>query len=415
VRESFDARSGNANVRNTNIAVRGGADTWRGDGGKRFAHLGGRDGAEIALSGFMWNQARIVCLEARPLDIPLRSPFGIAGGAQTRAANALVILELSDGTIGLGEAAPFPAYNGETQEQALRVVADASGAVVGREAGLGNWRQVASAFRTAGGANSGAAQCAFEMALLDALNTRAELPMWKYFGGADHTLETDMTVTTGSPASSAEAARAIRQRGMRTIKVKVGGKAGTAHDLARLRAIHAAAPDADLILDGNAGLSRADAADLVLGLKSAGIAPILLEQWLERDDLRGARELAERSGWRLAADEAARTAEDVARLAEARAAQVVNIKLMKAGVAEALDLAQAARKHGLGLMIGGNVESRLAMTCSACFAAGAGGFEFVDLDTPLFLAEDPFVGGMRYDAARISLGEISAGLGMRLA
>ena len=33
---------------------------------------------------------------------------------------------------------------------------------------------------------------------------------------------------------------------------------------------------------------------------------------------------------------------------------------------------------GLGLMIGGNVESILAMTVSACFAAGQGGFSFVD-------------------------------------
>lgn len=354
-------------------------------------------------------------MEAGPLNIPLRAPFGIAGGAQDLARNALVHVELSDGTRGIGEAAPFPAYNGETQAQVLRVFAGVGAAVVGREAGLGNWREVAGAFRAAGGEESGAAQCAFEMALLDALSRRAGVPLWKFFGGAGSGLETDMTVTTGTPDESATAAREIRERGMRTIKVKVGGKAGPAHDLERLRAIHDAAPEASLILDGNASLTRAEAAELVRGLKAAGITPVLLEQWLAKDDLAGARELAGFSGWRLAADEAACTAEDVARLAEAGAAQVVNIKLMKTGIAGALEVAQAARTRGLGLMIGGNVESRLAMTCAACFAAGLGGFEFVDLDTPLFLASDPFVGGMRYEAARISLGDISVGLGMDLA
>jgi len=44
-------------------------------------------------------------------------------------------------------------------------------------------------------------------------------------------------------------------------------------------------------------------------------------------------------------------------------------------------------------MVGGNVESLLAMTYSACFAAGQGGFDFADLDTPLFLASNPFDGG----------------------
>lgn len=99
----------------------------------------------------------------------------------------------------------------------------------------------------------------------------------------------------------------------------------------------------------------------------------------------------------MAADEAACTAEDVRRIAQAGAAQIINIKLMKAGVAEALDLVAAARESGLGLMIGGNVESILAMTVSACFACGLGGFSYADLDTPLFLATNPFDGGFTLD------------------
>ena len=63
-------------------------------------------------------------------------------------------------------------------------------------------------------------------------------------------------------------------------------------------------------------------------------------------------------------------------------------------------------------MIGGNIESILAMTVSACFAAGQGGFRFADLDTPLFLAENPFEGGYRLDGGRISVAHIAAGHGV---
>jgi hypothetical protein len=64
-------------------------------------------------------------------------------------------------------------------------------------------------------------------------------------------------------------------------------------------------------------------------------------------------------------------------------------------------------------MIGGNVESILAMTVSACFAAGLGGFNFADLDTPLFLASNPFVGGFALKGGKISVAHISAGHGVQ--
>ena len=57
-------------------------------------------------------------LSAAPLDIALHTPFGIAGGSADVAHNLLVTVELADGTLGYGEAAPFPPFNGETQAMA---------------------------------------------------------------------------------------------------------------------------------------------------------------------------------------------------------------------------------------------------------------------------------------------------------
>jgi L-Ala-D/L-Glu epimerase len=63
-------------------------------------------------------------------------------------------------------------------------------------------------------------------------------------------------------------------------------------------------------------------------------------------------------------------------------------------------------------MIGGMVESTLAMTASASLAAGLGGFEFVDLDTPLFMRDAPTRGGFRQSGPELELAHISAGHGV---
>jgi L-alanine-DL-glutamate epimerase-like enolase superfamily enzyme len=349
-------------------------------------------------------------LRVAPLDIALRAPFGIARGAQETAANALVTVELSDGTLGWGEAAPFQAYNGETQAAAIAALSRAAAWLPGRDAA--DWRAIAADFRAWGGTGCGSARCALETALVDAVARRDGIPLWKLFGGAGTELRTDMTVTTGTPADAAEAARSIRRRGIRVIKAKVGGAGGAAADLERISAILEAAPGSPLVLDGNAGMDRRRARELVGGLKARGIDPILLEQWLPAGDLEGMRALGAESGWRVAADEGVATAEDAARAVAAGAAAVFNIKLMKAGVAEALKVVSIAREAGIGLMIGGNIESVLGMSMSACFAAGLGGFEFADLDTPFFMAENPFEGGYSVDGDRVSVGPITAGHGV---
>ena len=348
----------------------------------------------------------------RSLTIPLTSPFGISGGSQEAARNVLVEVRLADGSVGLGEGAPFPAYNGETQDQAMEALRRVPACLIGRDAR--EWEERGREADAALGGAPGSARAALEMALLDAVCRSDKEPLWRYFGGCDSVLETDMTVTTGSVIEAGFAAAHIRRQGIRTIKVKVGGKGGLALDLARLDAIAAAAPGAPLILDGNAAFGLSEALELAEGIRRLGLVPVLLEQWLGKDDLDSMRILGERTGWTQAADESVASVADVERLHKARAVQVVNIKLMKCGLGEAIRVARAARRLGLRLMIGGNVESILAMTVSASLAIGMGGFAFADLDTPFFLAENPFEGGFTVAAGRLCLEREAPGHGVSL-
>jgi L-alanine-DL-glutamate epimerase-like enolase superfamily enzyme len=347
-------------------------------------------------------------LLVEPLTIALKKPFGIAGGAQVRAENVLVTVELVDGTRGYGEAAPFPAFNGETQAGAIAAVNAARPAVEGAD--VRSYRAIAAAIRPLVG-GAGSARCALETAVLDALTKHAGLPLWAFFGGAERSLSTDVTITVGSIAEARDEATAFTKQGFSRLKVKIG--AGSfLDDLARVTAIHEAAPRAGLILDGNGGLSAKAAIHLVEALDALGIKPILLEQPVPGDDWEGLVEVSRKAGIPVAADESAATAADARRIAETGAAQVINIKLMKSGVIEALAIAEVARASGIALMIGGMVEATLAMSMSACFAAGLGGFAFVDLDTPLFLAEEPFSGGYALLGERMDLEPITRGHGV---
>lgn len=71
----------------------------------------------------------------------------------------------------------------------------------------------------------------------------------------------------------------------------------------------------------------------------------------------------------MAADESCRSAADARRIAENGIANVLNIKLAKCGVAEALETVAIAKEHGLELMMGGMVRIS-CFTKSQCVKLG---------------------------------------------
>jgi len=363
------------------------------------------------------SESTIETVRARAWDVELTEPFGIATGAQYVARNVLVEVVLADGTGGIGEAAPFPAVNGETQEAALSAVARAAPLLVGLDAA--SWLRTGAVLRERIG-ETPSALAALESAALDAHLRRIGTSLWKFFGGAEPSLETDITIVTGTAARAGAAAREARADGFRTLKIKVGG-APLDHDFERLDAVVRAAPDARLVLDANGSMTPDDAVELVARVGKERVA--LFEQPTAPADLDGLRAVRERTAVAVAADESVQRAADVGALVRARAADVVNVKISKCGLSAAYDLCAAARAAGLGLMIGGMVETPLAMTVSACLAAGLGGFDFIDLDTPFFMKRLPtrgsWGGGRRAtgDAPRkpiIDLTRISAGHGVEV-
>ncbi|MDE2039377.1 MAG: dipeptide epimerase [Elusimicrobia bacterium] len=353
--------------------------------------------------------SRIESLTAEPLDVAMKEPFEIAGGSTTRVRNVLVKVRLRGGAVGYGEGAPLSAFNHDTQAATLAALRRSAAKLVGED--CDRLRPLLARVEELLGPERGAARAALGMALADAWGRRHRLPLRLLFGGAQDQVRSDVTVTIVPARAARAAARRIVALGVDTIKIKIGRD--VEEDEARVRAVASARRGLRLLLDANQGYGPRQALQLLRRLRRAGIAPALFEQPAAKDDWRGLSDVHRFGRVPVAADESVANRQDALRMAAKRCAQVVNVKLMKCGLLEAWDIALICRASGLGLMAGGMIETSLAMGCAAHLAAGIGGFDFIDLDTPLWLARDPMT-GVRFGAGGCyELRKAKAGIGVR--
>ena len=339
----------------------------------------------------------ITSIEFCPIDVPLVDPFVVATSQLHVAQNAFVRVTLNDGTIGYGEIAPFPGISDENRETSLVQAQVLGNHLLGRSAltyqRLG--RELAEL-----APDHPAARCGVETALLDALTRATKLPLWALWGGADvRPRETDVTIPITSVERTLELARTWHDRGFRVFKMKVGHDVDD--DIRRLEAIHRQYADISFLIDPNQGYTREEAACFIQGVTRSGANMVLLEQPLARDDLEGHARLQRDFQVHVAVDESARSLNDLKAVIQQRAANYLNVKITKSGVLEGMAMAAFAKASGLHVMIGGMVETRVAMGCSYGLVMGLGHVDVLDLDTPLLLGTDPVTGGYTYNDASL--------------
>ena len=336
-------------------------------------------------------------VEFWPVDIPITDPFVVATGARTVAENVFLRVTLSNGSQGYGEAAPFPEVGGETRESCLRSLHQLSKVILGRSAA--DYKEIGRLLSEQA-LTYPAARCGLETAIIDAHCRTANIPMWQLWGGADvRARETDITIPITDLDKTVALARGWYVRGFRLFKMKVGKDVES--DIRRLEAVHHALPGISFIGDGNQGFSRQDCLTFAQGVKRFGGSMVLLEQPVVRDDFDSMAAIRRETGIPVAADESVRSLADAREVVARGAADYINIKIMKTGVAEAIEIASFTKASGLKLMIGGMLETRIAMGCSFSLVLGLGGFDVLDLDTPLLLVSDPVTGGYRYKGPRL--------------
>lgn len=351
---------------------------------------------------------RLVSVRASPLSVPLSDPFVIASARVDVTPNVLVEVEMADGTrtqTGLGEAATLHPVTRETQDSVLGAFAVLD--VPSEERALSTWT------RWARDAMPGpCAAAGLESAILDAIGRLEGRPVWSLLGGVSPApIRTDVTIPIGDAGHRAKLARRWRARGFRSFKVKVGRDLD--EDLRALEQIRDAVPDATYRIDANAAFTAAEALSMAREVEAMGLVVECWEQPCGRLALDAMAEVARELPAPVIADESVSNLADLEAVCRAKAADGVNLKLVKSGGLEAcVEIGREAKRRGLVLMAGAMVEARPGICAAAHLVTALGGVEFPDLDTAFLLASDPFVGGYTSEQDVLSLVD-GAGLGVR--
>ena len=320
-------------------------------------------------------------------------PFTIATGTMDFAQNIFIRIYTDAGYYGVGECSAFPMIVGETQATCFEMAKDFAVLWKGKDPLAIEERMNELHLFTAFNATI---KSAFDMALYDIAAKHADQPLYQFLGGSKKEIETDLTIGIDSPAAMAQTAIAFKAKGVRIIKIKLGKKGDA--DIERVKQIRLAVGD-DLLLrvDANQGWSFETAVTVLQEIEKYNIqfCEQPMRHW-EDEKLPALRKL---SPVKIMADESVFDHHDAKRLLNAGACDYVNIKFSKSGgILEAIKINAVCEEHSISCMMGGMLESRIALSAAAHFVLAHPNIIFYDMDTCLIgHKKDPVKGGLQYN------------------
>jgi L-Ala-D/L-Glu epimerase len=325
-------------------------------------------------------------------SIPMH-PFTIATGTMDFAQNIFIRIYTDAGYHGVGECSAFPMIVGETQATCFEMAKDFAALWKGKDPLIiedrMNELHAFTAFNST-------IKSAFDMALYDIAAKNANQPLYQFLGGSKKEIETDLTIGIDSSAAMAQTASEYKAKGVRIIKIKLGKKGE--EDIERVKQIRLAV-GADILLraDANQGWNFDTAVTVLQAIDKYDIE--FCEQPMRHWEDEKLPELRKLSPVKIMADESVFDHHDAGRLLNANACDYVNIKFSKSGgMLEAAKIDALCAAHSIPCMMGGMLESRIALSAAAHFVLAHPNIIFYDMDTCLFGHKiDPVKGGLQYN------------------
>ena len=161
-------------------------------------------------------------------------------------------------------------------------------------------------------AGNGAIKAGIDIACYDIAAKAAGVPLYKFLGGDDPHVHSDVTIGINEPSAMAADAKSWVEKGFEIIKVKLGEDIET--DAERIRMIReAVGSDIRIRIDANQGWSVKDT--IIISRKLAELGVDLIEQPVRDFDYEGLAEITGSADVMIAADESCHSIHDAARLA----------------------------------------------------------------------------------------------------
>ena len=352
-------------------------------------------------------------IEIFPIRLPLHEPFVIAYATQNDIPTVLVRMTTDDGAVGWGEATPDPNVTGETFHSTIAVLEhDLAPALISHD--VRDREGLVRAMDARVDAVP-AAKAALDIAAHDLVATMAGLPLWALLGGKSKPhLTISRVVSIKDPEAMAADAQQHVHDGFETVKLKVGDWRNPRLDVARVAAVREAiGPDIGIKVDVNQGWQSPGIAIPAIRAMLASV-PDYIEQPVDQHDIAALAEVRRATGAPIMADECVHGVREMQRVVELRAADLVNIKLMKTGgLVNALRVNAIAEAGGIVGQVGTMVESSIASAAGLHFAMSQANIRTCEMGGPLMIAGD--IGNLRtcYDRNHITLPD-RPGLGIDL-
>lgn len=353
---------------------------------------------------------RIKEIHVGEISVPLKKPFKTSLRT-VESVNDVVVKVITDtGHIGYGEAAPTAVITGDTYGSIKCAIEDyIAPQLIGLE--VDNIEEIMKRIDSSLIGNT-SAKAAVDIAVYDLFGQFHSSPLYKLLGGYRKEIISDVTISINSPEEMAKDSIEAVKSGYRTLKIKVG--LDPQMDMARIQAIRdAVGYDVNLRLDANQGWTPKEAVILLRKMEDKGFDIELVEQPVPAGNLEGLKFVTDNVNIPILADESVFSPADAINIIQNRAADLINIKLMKTGgIHNALKICSIAEIYGVECMIGCMLESKLSVSAAAHLAAGKSIITKIDLDGPLLCKEDPVEGGPDFKDCRIILND-EPGLGFR--
>ncbi|TDP92257.1 o-succinylbenzoate synthase [Halanaerobium saccharolyticum] len=334
------------------------------------------------------------------LNVPLKKEFKTSLRTVKTAAETIIKIETDTGQVGFGEAPPTAVITGDTNQSIRGIIKNKIAPLLIAEE-IENIEKIHFLIEESA-VNNNSAKAAVEMAVYDLFAQKLRVPLYKILGGYQNKIISDLSISVNSPAEMKEDALQAVKDGYQVLKLKVGK--GYQKDLERFRAVRKAVGDQMKIrLDANQGWQPKEAVSIIKTMEAENLNPELIEQPVKAADYEGLKFVRDNVLTPVMADESLFSAQDCLSLLKMQACDLINIKLMKAGgIYNALKINAIAEAYGIEVMLGSMLEAKVSVTAAAHLTAAKKNITRLDLDAPLYLAEDPVVGGMIINGPEIS-------------
>lgn len=345
--------------------------------------------------------------EIYAINLPLHDPFIISYARYDTMPSIIVKLTTDTGIVGFGEAVADEHVTGESWESTYAVLINT---LAPKLIGM-NPAQMEKIHERMDAEIYGvpSAKAAIDIACYDAAGKALGVPVYDLLGGRYHD-EFPIThvLSIGTPAHMADEAEQRVKEGYRSLKMKVG--TDVSEDVKRIQAVRERVGESIAIrIDVNQGwVNSSTTLQALKKLEDCSLD--WLEQPVKADDIDAMVEIKSKTSVPVMIDEGLRGSREMREIIAKRAADKVNIKLMKCGgIYPAMKLAHMAEMAGIECQVGSMVESSIGSAAGFHVAFSKKIMTSVELTGPLKFSED--IGNLKYDVPFIRLTE-KPGLGV---